>query len=225
MSKFKKLDGTSLKIIAMICMLFDHIGALFFPTRMWMRAIGRIAFPIFAFCVSEGYIHSKNRINYLLRLGFFAFLSEIPFNLFVNDSILYFDYQNVMFTFFISILSLIIYEKITKNKDIIMYILGVIVVLIFSLISLILASDYGLYGVLLVFTYYIFNKKRQSIRILFGSFVQVFFNSVGIYLFSILSSLFLLLYNGRKGNGLKWLFYIFYPGHLLILYLIKRYLM
>ena len=57
--KIQILDGTMLKIIAMVSMVSDHVGDLFFPGVMWLRMIGRLAMPIFSFCIAEGYAHMK----------------------------------------------------------------------------------------------------------------------------------------------------------------------
>ena len=73
--KWQVLDGTSLKLIAMISMVFDHVGDNFFPEQLWMRVIGRIALPIFAFFVAECFCHTRDRKKYLLRMGVFACLS------------------------------------------------------------------------------------------------------------------------------------------------------
>lgn len=221
MKKIQILDGTMLKIIAVICMVFDHVGDALFPSQMWLRAIGRIAFPIFAFCVSEGYIHSKDRLTYLIRIGVFALISEIPFNLFVSGNLIHLDYQNVMFTFFIAILALVSYDKITENKKVMSYIIGIITVLLFAIVALIFGTDYGLYGVLLVFCFYVLKNINYSLKVFFSTLLQLLFNSVGVYIYTIFSFVPLLLYNGKKGKGLKWLFYVFYPSHLLLLYFLK----
>ena len=75
------LDGTMLKLIAMTSMVFDHAGDLFFHDQLWMRMIGRLAMPLFSFCIAEGYRYTKDRKKYLLRMGLFALISEIPFDL------------------------------------------------------------------------------------------------------------------------------------------------
>ena len=79
--RYKLLDGTMLKLIAMISMVSDHVGDSFFPDQIWMRIIGRMALPIFAFCTAEGFIHTHDRMKYLRRMGIFALISEIPFDL------------------------------------------------------------------------------------------------------------------------------------------------
>ncbi len=73
--RFRILDGTAIKLIAMVSMVIDHLGDNFFPQAIWMRAVGRLALPLFAFCVSEGYIHTHDRKKYLLRMGLFALVS------------------------------------------------------------------------------------------------------------------------------------------------------
>lgn len=221
MKKLKIIDGTTLKIIAMICMLFDHLGDNIFLSQTWMRIIGRIALPLFAFCISEGYIHTKDKKRYLKRLLLFSIISEIPFNLLLNGTIIYLEHQNVILTFSIAVLSLIIFDKITTNKKKISYVYGTFIVLLFAVISLLLKTDYNLFAVLLVFIYYVFNSKGNNIRNIIGTVYQLLLRNVGIYIFGALSCIPIFLYNGKKGKGIKWLFYIFYPGHMLIIYLIK----
>ena len=77
----KKLSTFTLKLIAIITMVIDHTGAIFFPDQMWLRAIGRIAFPIFVFLLVEGLFNTSNIKKYLTRLGIFALISEIPFDM------------------------------------------------------------------------------------------------------------------------------------------------
>jgi hypothetical protein len=113
--RFQILDGTALKIIAVICMVFDHIGDSFFPEQTWMRAVGRIAMPVFAFCIAEGFIHTHDKKRYMMRMGIFALISEVPFDLFAGDGI-GLSHQNIMFTFFWAMCGLVCYEKITENK-------------------------------------------------------------------------------------------------------------
>ena len=107
----KGLTGSTLKIIAMIAMLIDHIGAAvlvrvirstgdmsLYEGYTILRKIGRIAFPIFCFLLVEGFIHSSDKKKYALRLGIFALLSEVPFDLAFQSKVVGFEYQNVFFT-------------------------------------------------------------------------------------------------------------------------------
>ena len=80
LKQIKCLNASHLKIIAMVCMLIDHAWAMLVSGNLWMTCVGRIAFPIFAFQIAEGYAHTKNFKRYLLRMFLFALVSEIPYN-------------------------------------------------------------------------------------------------------------------------------------------------
>lgn len=81
MEQSKGLDGGTLKLIAAALMLIDHVGAILLPETVILRCIGRLAFPIFAFFIAEGYAHTRSFGRYLLRMAIWAAVSEIPFNL------------------------------------------------------------------------------------------------------------------------------------------------
>lgn len=215
------LDGTALKLIAMVSMIFDHVGDNFFPGQTWMRIIGRIAMPIFAFCVAEGFLHTRNRGRYLLRMAIFALVSEIPFDLVTAGRLLEFSHQNIMLTFFWAILGLICFEKITAGKKPGLYVLGAFVLLLFLGSSLVLGMDYNLLGVGLVFLYYLLRDHAPVWNNLAAVAYHALLRNKGIYWFGLLGFLPILLYNGKRGKGLKWLFYLFYPGHLLLIWALK----
>ena len=221
--KFQLLDGTALKIIAMISMVIDHLGDMFFGGALWMRMIGRIAMPIFAFCIAEGYSHTSDRKRYLMRMGLFALISEIPFDLaFSGKPEL--GHQNIMFTFFLSIIALMLHDRITgsgKGNGKVKTVLGVLAVLAVTALSLILRADYTLFAVISVFLFYVFRKKDHLVRAAIGVAFLALTRTVGYYCATGLSFIPLAMYNGKKGRGLKWLFYVFYPGHLLLLWLIR----
>ena len=100
------LDSLALKLLAMALMLCDHLWATVLPGVMWLTAVGRVAFPIFAFQVAEGFQRTHDRKKYLLRMLVFALISEIPFNYLYYSSPVFPFHQNVMFTFFIALLLL-----------------------------------------------------------------------------------------------------------------------
>ena len=115
-----------LKIIASISMLIDHTGAVFIEyTPMSFRWIGRIAFPIYAYLIAQGCKHTENIDKYLLRLGVFALISEVPFDIafmhYQMDDTLHFGinflrYTNVFFTLFLGVACIVIYEKLKVKK-------------------------------------------------------------------------------------------------------------
>ena len=104
MKKFKILDNTTIKLIAIIIMLMDHITIAFFPEKIIFIKIGEIAFPLFAFCIAEGFHYTKDKKKYFLNLFGFAIISEVCFDLGLYGKIYWF-HQNVLFTMSIAVLS------------------------------------------------------------------------------------------------------------------------
>ena len=228
--KYQVLDGTTLKIIAMISMVFDHVGDMFFPGVMWPRMIGRLAMPIFSFCIAEGFAHTHDRKKYLCRMGVFALISEIPFDLAFEGKI-GFSHQNIMLTFFLSIAALMLYDGIRGERDmqakqipIRKTVCAVACVVGMAALSLLLRADYTVFAVMAVFLFYILRRKHPLIRSGAGVGFLALTRTMGYYSTTGLSFIPLALYNGKKGKGLKWLFYGFYPGHLLLLALLRTFL-
>ena len=226
--KYQILDGTALKLIAMISMVFDHAGDMFFPDVMWPRMIGRLAMPIFSFFIAEGFSHTRDRKKYLCRLGIFALISEIPFDLAFEGKI-GFSHQNIMLSFFLAVVALMLYDWIqggTKSEvnhaSIGKTILGVIAVAAIAALSLLLRADYTIFAVIAVFLFYVLRQKHPLVRTGVGVAFLALTRTVGYYCTTGLSFIPLAMYNGKKGKGLKWLFYGFYPGHLLLLAAIKH---
>ena len=220
---YKVLDGTMLKIIAMISMVFDHAGDIFFPGVLWPRMIGRLAMPLFSFCIAEGYIHTHDRKKYLLRIGLFALISEIPFDIAFTGKI-DFSHQNIMLTYFLAVLSLMLYDRITGSEPqpkTIKVIAGELVVFGMAVLAIVLRADYTCFAVIAVFLFYKLRNKSQFIRCGVGVAFLALSRTMCYYCTTGFSLIPLLLYNGKKGRNLKWLFYAFYPGHLLVLYFLK----
>ena len=225
--KIRILDGTMLKIIAMVSMVFDHVGDMFFPDTDWMRMVGRIAMPIFAFCITEGYIHTRNKKKYLMRMGIFALISEVPFDL-AFDGKVGLSHQNIMLSFFLAIIALMLFDLIRGSKDeikgrnsVLLTILGVLAVIAMAVLAFLVKADYTMFAVASVFLFYAFKDTNHFVRPIPGVAFLALTRTVGYYCTTGLSIIPLLLYNGKKGKGLKWLFYAFYPGHLLLLYVLK----
>lgn len=220
-----------LKIIACISMFMDHIGYIIFNGTSYFNYIGRFAFPIFAFQISQGYIHTKDVKKYFKRLLIFAIISQIPFMLFRSQITSGFAI-NTIFTLLFGLAAIYSYDKISK-------VFGVSIALSLGLIAEILKFDYGFYGVIIILLFYMFRKNTillvssfSLVTIIKYSFMLLPFISYGsdtmlmvikIYLplcvFTILSSLFICLYNGKKGHDSKYLLYWFYPVHLLAIYI------
>lgn len=215
-----------LKLIAIITMLFDHSGYLIYGHLSWMNFVGRIAFPIFAFQISEGYIHTHNLKKYFVRLIIFALISQIPYAWF---GYCFFSKMslNIIFTLILGLLSISIYEFIiSKGK-----LLGIIIVLIIAVFADIFGFDYGFYGVFIIFLFYLYRNNKLSMNIAITILTFIYYtpyfmasnfkiNYIGLFICSLIPLIFINLYNGQKGKDHKMLFYIFYPVHLLVLCLI-----
>ena len=228
--KVQILDGTTLKIIAMISMAFDHVGDMFFPGVMWPRMIGRLAMPIFSFFIAEGFAHTRDKKKYLGRLGLFALISEIPFDL-AFDGRLGLGHQNIMLTFFLAASALLLFDRIRGGNGpegeripVGKTVLGVLAVAGIAALALLLRADYTVFAVVAVFLFYVLRQKHPLLRSGVGVAFLALTRTMGCYVATGFSFIPLALYNGRKGKGLKWLFYAFYPGHLLGLAAIRHFL-
>lgn len=215
------MSAFALKLIAIITMTIDHVGAVLLPEYFILRIIGRVSFPIFAFLIANGYHHTKDIKKYAGRLLLFAFISQYPFS-----KAFEFAGLNIFFTLFLGLLALLAYDKIENQGA--KY--GVIAVL--ALAAEFLSTDYGYFGVILILLFHVF---RDSIPKMIGSIIVLnlifsgmsawHYRSLNPSLFvecvSVLGLIFVTQYNGQRGRSLKYFFYIFYPAHLMILYLLK----
>ena len=218
--KRKVLDGTTLKIIAMTSMVCDHIGDNFFPAQTWLRIIGRMALPLFAFCLAEGWTHTRSKKNYLARLCLFALISEIPFDLVTSGKVLEFSHQNVIMTFSWSLLTLYLAEKAGLRG-----MLKYTVLALSAVLSLVFGMDYGLLAPGIIFIYCLLNEKSLYVRNLWAMAYHVLLRNMGIWWFGLLGFVPVFFYSGKKGKGLKWLFYVFYPGHLFLIWLLREFVL
>lgn len=205
-----------LKILAIVTMLIDHTGAILFPHILIFRMIGRLSFPIFAYLISEGLLHTSNVKKYMLRLLLFALISEVPFDLAFQGAIYYPQKQNIFFTLFLGLAAIaFLREYFTKNS-----VMAVAFAVAMAFFAEILHTDYGWFGVAVVILFYIYKNNRVGCVIAFVLLVAVYSLSYSLLeFFSVLSIVPILLYSGQKGRwSWKYFFYAFYPVHLLLLY-------
>lgn len=200
-------------MIAIISMAIDHVGAVLFPQYEFLRIIGRIAFPIFAFTLVEGFLHTRDVKKYMMRLGMLAIISEVPFDLAFFGTPLEFGHQNVFFTMFLGIGMLYLYLKsISKVKQL-------VVVIGMLLLADFLKTDYSSAGLLMIFWFYQFHGKR-IVQLLGMAFINIFYMGY-LQVYACFSAIPIVMYNEERGPKCKWFFYWFYPVHLLVLYLIS----
>ena len=218
------ISGSGLKLIALITMLLDHIGAILVVSQgpyYTLRLIGRIAFPIFCFLLVEGFLHTKNLSKYALRLFLFALISEIPFDLAFYHTVFYPDSQNVFFTLFIGLLVISCNRSLNdalKNKPGILLICRAAVIAAGMGIAWYLKTDYSYTGVFAISLLNEFRNNR-TIATVNACFFLFLLSPMEISAFACIPLI--RAYNGKRGLSLKYVFYVFYPVHLLILYLIS----
>ncbi len=259
------LNGNALKMVAIITMLIDHLTYVFIESHIlprvsrsylggadmnytakdlnfWLsldtvgRGIGRLAFPIFLFLMLEGFLHTRNVWKYALRLGIFALISEIPFDMAFNSSFIDMTGQNVFFTLLIGLLMLIgfefvsdhVPEKLKSSSWLPVLFTAVLQTLVFAIALLavhFLQCDYTYMGIAMTAAVYFTRNKRKLmwLAVLIAMLITLIpANSSPLELIGCLSFLLIACYNGERGSfNLKYFFYLFYPVHLLILGLIN----
>ena len=225
------LTSFSLKITALVTMLIDHVGLLFFPQYPVFRMIGRLSFPIYCFLLSQGFIYTKNRGKYLLRLLIFGFISAVPHTLFIYSEPFWKVGQsiNVMFELAAGFVVLILLDKAKKRRNskslnAAVKLTCLTLCLFVSLAAQLLNFSYGAYGILLIAGFYLFseNARLQCLNLFVCTFLYYLVFSVELQLYAVFVCPLFICFNGKKGKPLfKYIFYFFYPLHLLVLYLIK----
>lgn len=229
MERSRGLDGGTLKCIAAALMLTDHVGAILLPEVPVLRCVGRLAFPIFAFFIAEGYTHTRDFGRYFRRLAILAVVSEIPFNL-ENGAVFDLTRQNVLFTFCLALLTLRGLEALGRERGFGRWAgCGLVLAAGFAAGEL-LRTDYGGWGVVTVALLQLCRDgKYAKLWLLLamaavnglgmGSLTMpVFGGEMPIQIFAVAALPVIWLYNGQAGpKGLRRAFYVFYPAHLLVL--------
>lgn len=244
------ITGSTLKMLAMITMLIDHIGAIILERMAFkdyiaamqqgtlagfdyhtmdlglvmlyqvFRFVGRLGFPIFCFLLIEGFMHTRNVKKYAGRLFLFALISEVPFDLGFTGTPFFMGYQNVFFTLFIGLSVMIAFRWIEEKEDWkrgLRFLLSVLALAAGMGVAYLLQSDYDWIGVLTIAVMYRFRYKRMLSA---GLGCTVLTLTMPIEITAFLALIPIRMYNGRRGWNIKWLFYAFYPLHILLLYLI-----
>ena len=234
MQRIQFLNGFHLKLIAICTMLIDHMGYTLFPGVMWLRCVGRVAFPIFCFLIAEGCVYTHDRKKYALRLLVFALLSEIPFNL-MNSGMIWDPYdQNVLWTLLLGALVCWLMDWALKKCTPLSFVLTGAVMLAAYWLLEIGNTDYGGWGMLLVAAFYGVHRAPSGavVKMIAQAFGLAFFSigvmggNLSIELWSLAALVPIWLYNGQRGfsnKAVQYGFYAFYPVHILALSLIAMY--
>lgn len=254
------LTGSVLKNAAYVSMFIDHFFAVIFLHYMNLhpvdggwdprlkiiyrvgRAVGRVSFVLFAFLIVEGFLHTRSRARYLLRLGLFALLSEIPFDLAFSGNMIDWKSQNVYWTLLLGVLVLTVWEYFSRYRSVLSAAGCILIVTAACAAAFLGASDYRFMGVLLILAFYLTRGKERGVRfmavglvMLFGTWGSNLIRYVGEIpadqlfwsalreMYGLLAFLLIFLYSGKRGEQLPKLFYYgFYPVHLLFLYGIAK---
>lgn len=237
------LTGSMLKWIAIVTMLIDHVGACllevfvmnaygtsplagrltgeqmmaWYDVDIRLRLIGRVAFPLFCFLLVEGAVHTRNMGKYMLRMTVFALLSEVPFDLAFHDTPFFPGGQNVFLTLVLGLFAVWILKG--WRLQIWRLPLGLLVP---AFVAQVLRTDYGAVGVLVIALMFLL-RERPWVRAVVCTVVLVAFNALEWPV--AVSFLLIALYNGERGRQSKYFFYGFYPGHLVALWVVGRFLM
>lgn len=224
-----------IKLIALASMLIDHCALVltpyYAPYYYVLRGVGRIAFPLYCFMIAESFTHTRSPRRYLWRLLLFAAISQVPFAMVVSYGTgsgwaWLISELNVFFTLAAGLALIMLVSGAEKRGPGLYALIAATAALMLCLPR----SDYGFAGAALILLLYLCRRKRiyQFGVLLIWAFWQyaLTFGSFGRtqFYFAMLAALPMLLYNGRRGPGLKWLFYAFYPAHLFVLGIINIYL-
>ena len=233
------LSAFWLKILACLFMLIDHAGILLFQNELWMRYAGRLAYPLFAYFIAEGCRYTKSRTKRFLSVFILAMICELAY------IILEGYYGNILLTFSISILLIYLLQeskKVIKKNDIFsvliptLFVLSVLAVWIFCKH---IGVDYGFFGIMTPVLVTLFDSpdaKKEEYQTVKSRVLSLLMLAVGLSLlsfvnpvldfqfYSLFSLILIALYNGKKGKvNFKYGFYVFYPLHLVVLWVIAIY--
>ncbi len=239
LSPYRILNGNVLKILACVFMVLDHIGFILFPHIVWLRYIGRLAYPIFAFLIAEGCRYTKNKAMYLGLMAGFAGIMMAGQYLFTGII-----YGNIMVTFTFSILTIYAIwflkcEMFKPNRSG-RKVLGLVFIILLVLLldysaTKLMNIDYGFEGIMLPVLISLVDFRgieAGKLSVLDNHYIKLFLCGVGLILLSLAVGTYqwyclfalipLLLYNGQRGHiKMKYFFYIFYPVHIILLYWIS----
>lgn len=220
------MSGFVLKLIAALTMLIDHAGVTLFPEYDWMRGVGRIAMPLFAFCIAEGFRYTRSRKRYFWQIFLLGAACQAVYWFAMHDRLL-----GILLTFSVSLLLMMLADRLREAEDgplastsvrAVIFAAAVAVVLV---LTRFLSFDYGFWGIMLPVWPSLFRRREYRLTAFLGGLTALCIESAlgGNFLQSV--SLFAMvpvcLYNGTPGKyRMKYFFYIFYPAHLGILQLI-----
>ncbi len=219
----KGLSGNQLKILALVCMTVDHVGLFLFPSCTLLRVIGRVAFPVFAYMIAEGFVHTRSRQRYFLTMSVAALLCQIVYYAAMGSL-----KQCIFVTFALSLLLCMAVDRLVRHLSFANVALCAVafaaVFAVCELVPLVLdgfSVEYGFVGALLPVLVFIAPSKPQKLTLLGVGVACLALTTPTwpVQWFALLSLVPLAFYNGTRGKyPMKYLFYVYYPLHLVVIY-------
>lgn len=221
----KGLTGNHLKLLAVIFMTIDHIGAILFPEVLWLRVIGRLAYPIFAYMIAEGCTHTRSMLRYFATMAAMATVCQVTMYI-VTGSL----YQYILVTFTLSIGMICLLKQAMNTRHIVWYVLSALGVITVWLLTQYLpiqlkhtgfSIDYSFWGVMLPVTVWLCKTRGQKLVATAAVLVLISGKVSSIQMLSLGALPLLMMYNGQRGTRkLKYFFYLYFSGHIVLLELI-----
>lgn len=219
------MSANSLKMVALIAMTIDHVGLVLFPGCEWMRIVGRIAFPIFAFMIAEGCRYTRSRRRYLSQIAILGVGMQVV--LFAVAGSLY---QSVFISFTLAIILIYAFDEAGKKRQVKYWIYAALCVCAVIFLCLGLPAilhntdyniDYGIIGVCIPVACYFAKGKALRISVFALGLVALSVFYGGVQWFCLSAVPLIGIYNYKRGSSaLKNLFYFYYPAHLCIIFAI-----
>lgn len=219
------LTGSQLKMVALIAMTIDHIGAVLLPQITFLRVVGRLAYPIYAFMIAQGCAHTRDMQKYLTTIISLAAVCQVVYFLALGSL-----FQGILVTFSMSIGLIMLLKKTEEEKTTGLKVASVVavflVLFVTELLPILLSGtdfgvDYGFLGVLLPVCVYFAGSSLKRFWVAAGVLLFMSLKMGGIQWFCLLAIPLLYLYNGKRGTGSKRFFYIYYPAHLAVISLLE----
>ena len=233
------MTSFALKVLGVLALIVDLVVDAYFSAAILPRIFGRMALPIFAFLIVEGFRKTSNHKFYLYRLLIFAFLAEVPYDLFYSGVTVDLGSQNFLFTLVLGYVALCLYASQKDRSS------GTMMLpLLCAMGATILKTQYSLFGVILMFFFYTLGNEPKKLALSIGlvSLAMTFpavmvmlsggmianldiFLLLTINMWMLLAVIPLSMYNGQLGRKSKRLpFYWSYPLVLLLLWACKTYI-
>ncbi|NLF79696.1 MAG: hypothetical protein GX572_00725 [Clostridia bacterium] len=220
------LNASAIKYLACLFMLLDHIGMLLLPDCLALRGVGRLAFPLFAFMIANGYRHTSAPRRYLLRLILFAVGFQWLCSRIVAPGTL-----NIFATLALGLAAIWLADILLRqiSHPVWARLSALLTTALIALLAQLIHCDYGWYGIALIFSSWLFFNGHSRLSLAWLLLTAAYSWDLGwpfggLQMMALLALPLIYIYNGARGNSPRWFFYVFYPAHLFLLYAIGLWL-